>query len=78
VQKLARLYEKGGRFMIILGLQLVSELRKELIEKREVYYSSNQEKGNYNEKNLKRRSSVVVCIRLKKGTLTKRENGKRS
>jgi hypothetical protein len=56
VQELVGLYEKGRRFMIILGLQLVSELRKELIEKRDVYYSSNQENGNYNKKNLKKRN----------------------
>ncbi len=56
MQELVGLYEKGRRFMIILGLQLVSELRKELIEKRDVYYSSNQENGNYNKKNLKKRN----------------------
>jgi hypothetical protein len=56
VQELVGLYEKGRRFMIILGLQLVSELRKELIERRDVYYSSNQENGNYNKKNLKKRN----------------------
>ncbi len=55
MQELVGLYEKGRRFMIILGLQLVSELRKELIEKRDVYYSSNQENGNYNKKKPKKK-----------------------
>jgi hypothetical protein len=55
VQEFVGLYERGGRFMIRLRLQLVSELREELVEKREVYYSSNQEKGNYNKKKPKKK-----------------------
>jgi hypothetical protein len=49
VQKLVGLYERGGRGMIRLKLELVNELREEWYRKERFIICSNQKKGNYNQ-----------------------------